>query len=104
MCHIEMPIMCNTLGGQRPGFSTERLEELREFQTMLKTYPNYGDGVRYLRGLEHAAAGPVPCIDFVHATMMARHRARPLLREPVPGLEGHQLRVVYKRHRPHIAD
>jgi hypothetical protein len=53
---------------------------------MMKTYRNYGDGVQYLRGLEHAAAGPVPRIDFVHATMMARHRARPMLREPVPGL------------------
>ena len=78
--------MRKTLGGQRPGFSTERLEELRELQTMMKTYRNYGDGVQYLRGLEHAAAGPVPRIDFVHATMMARHRARPMLREPVPGL------------------
>lgn len=67
---------------------------------MLATYPQFGNGVEYLKGLSNAVPGPVPKINFVGATRVARHRVKPTVREPVPMLEGHQLRVVYKRRRP----
>ena len=64
---------------------------------VLQTYPQYGQAVEYLKRLARAESEPAPHIDFVSASLRTRENVRPAVREPVPGLEAHKLRVVYRR-------
>lgn len=85
--------------GRRPGFDAERLLELRRLQDVLRCYPQYKECVKYVQRLATARPGPAPPITFVSFTLQHRRVSRPQVRQPVPGPEAHELRVVYKRPR-----
>lgn len=87
-----------SLAGSRAGLTAERKKQLTSLVRVLSTYPQYANACSYysyLLDMElHGATEPLPFLQAMHRRLV---QDRPQVREPIPGLEGKKLRVVFAR-------
>ena len=88
--------------GARRGLRGDRREQVAMLREILRGYPQYAKAVAYYGRLLDGQAGARPLLQFLQAAVGPRLGAagghRPVVREPVPGMQAHRLRVVH--HRP----
>jgi hypothetical protein len=88
--------------GARRGLRGDRREQVAMLREILRGYPQYAKAVAYYGRLLDGQAGARPLLQFLQADVGPRLGAagghRPVVREPVPGMQAHRLRVVH--HRP----
>ena len=88
-------------GGHRRGLQGDRREQVATLRGVLQDYPQYARAVAYYDRVLQGAAGTPPVLQVLQAATGPRVRLagvrRPLVREPVPGMQARQLRVVYHR-------
>jgi len=86
--------------GHRAGLKAERGKQIFNLACVLGKYPQYAKACSYYGYLLNMPLqGPTEILHLLQARPRRLVQDRPLVREPIPGLEGHNLRVAFTRRR-----